>query len=74
MTQASVSVPQAAAGRTPWRIKVHNHEACTCSTACNCQFAGYPDPGNCEAMIAGEVEDGTFGDVSLSTPTWTNQS
>jgi hypothetical protein len=66
MTQVRVSEPQpAVAGRTPWRIKVHNIEACNCSTACNCQFAGYPDPGNCEAMIGGEVEEGSFGDVSL---------
>jgi hypothetical protein len=67
MAQASVSEPQpAAASRTPWRIKVHNIEACNCSTACNCQFAGFPDPGNCEAMIGGQVEEGTFGDVSLA--------
>jgi len=66
MTQVSVSVPQAAAGRTPWRIKVHNVEACNCSTGCNCQFSGYPDPGKCEAMIGGEVAEGTFGDVSLA--------
>jgi hypothetical protein len=67
MTQVRVSEPQpAAARRTPWRMKVHNIEACNCSTACNCQFAGYPDPGNCEAMIGGEVEEGSFGDVSLA--------
>jgi hypothetical protein len=67
MTHASVSEAQGAAtGRPPWRIKVHNIEACNCSTACNCQFAGFPDPGNCEAMIGGEVEEGTFGDVSLA--------
>ena len=67
MAQASVSEAQrAAAGRAPWRIKVHSIEACNCSTACNCQFSGFPDPGNCEAIIGGEVEEGTFGDVSLA--------
>ena len=67
MAQASVSEAQrAATDRAPWRIKVHSIEACNCSTACNCQFAGFPDPGNCEAMIGGEVEEGTFGDVSLA--------
>ena len=63
MAQARVSVPQAAAARTPWRITVHNIEACNCSPGCNCQFTGFPDTGNCEAMIGGEVREGTFGDV-----------
>jgi hypothetical protein len=67
MTQVSVPEPQpAVTGRTPWKIKVHNIEACNCSTACNCQFSGFPDPGNCEALIGGEVLAGTFGDVSLA--------
>ena len=67
MTQVSVSEQQsAAAGRSPWRIKVHSVEACNCTPGCNCQFTGFPDRGNCEAMIGGEVQEGTFGDVSLA--------
>jgi len=53
------------AARTPWRMHVHNIEACNCSPGCNCQFTGYPDKGNCEAMIGGEVRQGAFGDVAL---------
>jgi len=52
--------------RTPWRMTVHNIEACNCSPGCNCQFTGFPDKGNCEALIGGEVRDGSFGDVSLA--------
>ena len=47
-------------------MHVHNIEACNCSPGCNCQFTGFPDKGNCEAMIGGEVQEGTFGDVALA--------
>ncbi len=68
MAQATaVSEPGPAPGlRTPWRITVHNIEACNCSPGCNCQFTGYPDKGPCEAMIGGEVREGHFGDVPLA--------
>jgi hypothetical protein len=52
--------------RTPWRLNVHNIEACNCSPGCNCQFTGFPDKGSCEAIIGGEVRDGKFGEVSLA--------
>jgi len=63
-TQASEST--ASGVRTPWRMTVHNVEACNCSPGCNCQFTGFPDKGNCEALIGGEVKEGTYGKVSLA--------
>jgi hypothetical protein len=68
MSQATAPSSPASApkARTPWRINVHNIEACNCTPGCNCQFTGYPDKGNCEAMIGGEVRDGKFGEVSLA--------
>lgn len=30
-----------------------------------CQFNGYPDKGHCEALLAWEIDEGNFGDVSL---------
>jgi hypothetical protein len=68
MAQATaVSEPQPATGlHTPWRITVHNIEACNCTPGCNCQFTGFPDAGKCEAMIGGEVQEGRFGDVQLA--------
>jgi hypothetical protein len=68
MSQATaVSEPGPATGlHTPWRITVHNIEACNCRSGCNCQFAGFPDDGKCEAMIGGEVQEGRFGDVQLA--------
>ena len=49
----------------PYRITVHNIEACNCTVACGCQFAGLPDKGGCEAVIGGEVKEGKYGDVQL---------
>jgi hypothetical protein len=67
MTNASASAPGTLAGRrTPWRITVHSIEGCNCTPGCNCQFTGFPDHGNCEALIGGEVQEGSFGDVSLA--------
>lgn len=53
------------AQQTPYRITVHNIEACNCNHGCNCQFGGFPDKGGCEALIGGEVKDGSYGKVSL---------
>ncbi len=49
----------------PWRMTVHNIEGCNCTRGCGCQFKGFPDDGGCEAIIAGEVKDGNYGDVAL---------
>jgi hypothetical protein len=67
MGQSAAASESIASGiRTPWRMTVHNVEACNCSPGCNCQFTGFPDKGNCEALIGGEVKDGTYGNVSLA--------
>ncbi len=52
--------------RTPWRITTNNIEACNCTPGCNCQFTGFPDKGPCEALIGGEVQEGSYGDVDLA--------
>jgi hypothetical protein len=49
----------------PWRMTVHNIEGCNCTRGCGCQFKGFPDDGGCEAIIAGEVKEGIYGDVNL---------
>jgi hypothetical protein len=49
----------------PYRITVHNIEGCNCTHGCGCQFKGFPDEGGCEAIIAGEVKEGKYGDVAL---------
>lgn len=65
--QTIASPPESVIGsRVPYRITVHNIEACNCTHGCNCQFGGFPDKGPCEALIGGQVRDGRYGDVSLA--------
>jgi hypothetical protein len=66
MAQPALSAEPSAGPLVPWRLSVHNIEACNCTPGCNCQFTGYPDKGPCEAMIGGEVREGTYGDVALA--------
>jgi hypothetical protein len=66
MAQPAVSRQQPASRGAPWRMTVHNIEACNCSPGCNCQFTGFPDDGPCEAMIGGQVREGSYGDVELA--------
>jgi hypothetical protein len=68
MTQATAAsdIQPATRIRTPYRVRVHNIEACNCSHGCNCQFGGFPDRGACEAVIGGEVIEGRFGDIDLA--------
>lgn len=48
-----------------WRIEGHHAGSCNCVWACPCQFNALPDKGHCEALLAWEIEEGHFGDVSL---------
>jgi hypothetical protein len=66
MAQPAVSTQQPDGLRAPWRMAVHNIEACNCTPGCNCQFTGFPDKGPCEAMIGGEVREGSYGNVPLA--------
>ena len=52
--------------KIPFRVKADSVEACNCHHGCNCQFAGYPNEGKCEAIVGYEIKTGRFGDVSLN--------
>jgi hypothetical protein len=53
------------ANGTPWRLTGRHAGSCNCIWACPCQFNALPDKGYCEALLAWEITDGNFGDVSL---------
>jgi hypothetical protein len=53
------------ANGTPWRLTGHHAGSCNCIWACPCQFNALPDKGYCEALLAWEISEGSFGDVSL---------
>jgi len=50
----------------PYSIKVHNLEARNCNHGCNCQFGGYPDTGDCQALLGYEVIEGHYGATDLT--------
>jgi hypothetical protein len=52
-------------GQTPWRLTGHHAGSCNCNWACPCQFNDLPTHGYCEALLAWEIDEGNFGDVSL---------
>jgi hypothetical protein len=52
-------------GHTPWRLTGHHAGSCNCIWACPCQFNALPTHGQCEALLAWEIHEGSFGDVSL---------
>lgn len=56
---------KADAGKIAYRVKAESIEACNCRHGCNCQFAGYPNEGKCEFIVAYEVKEGRFGKISL---------
>ncbi len=49
-----------------WRIKAREFANCNCSYGCPCQFNALPTYGNCEAVLAFEVDEGHFGEVKLN--------
>ena len=49
-----------------WRIKGREFANCNCSYGCPCQFNALPTTGNCQAVVAYQLDEGRFGDVDLS--------
>ncbi len=48
-----------------WRIKGRELANCNCDYGCPCQFNALPTHGNCEAVVAFQIEEGHFGAVNL---------
>jgi len=48
-----------------WRIEAREVANCNCVAGCPCQFNSPPSHGNCEAVVALQIDRGHFGDVSL---------
>ena len=51
---------------TPWEIKGEEFGNCNCDYGCPCQFNALPTQGNCEAAVGFKIDQGHYGDVSLS--------
>ena len=48
-----------------WHIKGREFVNCNCAYGCPCQFNALPTNGSCEAVLAVQIDQGRFGDVSL---------
>jgi hypothetical protein len=66
MTRETMAHNTSAYVNAPYRIKVHWLEVCNCDPGCNCNFGGFPDHGNCEAMDGMQIIEGHYGDVELA--------
>lgn len=53
-----------------WRMRGPEIANCNCSWGCPCQFNALPTNGDCRAMTAMRIDEGHFGDVSLSGLSW----
>jgi hypothetical protein len=49
-----------------WTLKGSYFETCNCETACACRSSDSPTWGDCTVLLTWHVEEGHFGDVSLS--------
>ncbi len=48
-----------------WQLKGNYFEACNCETACPCVFLSAPTDGECTALVAWHIEQGSFGEVKV---------
>jgi hypothetical protein len=53
-----------------WTIRGPEFANCNCAWGCPCQFNAPSTHGRCEAVAAGRIEEGRFGDVVLDGLGW----
>lgn len=49
-----------------WKVNGTYFEACNCATACPCVFLSAPTDGQCTALVAWHIDQGSFGSASLN--------
>ncbi|MBV8482173.1 MAG: DUF1326 domain-containing protein [Verrucomicrobia bacterium] len=50
---------------TSWKVSGDYFETCNCEVACPCIFVSPPTNGDCTALLAWHIDQGSFGDVKL---------
>ena len=48
-----------------WSLKGNYFEACNCEVGCPCVFLSAPTDGECTALVAWHIDQGSFGDVKV---------
>ncbi len=51
---------------TEWAIQGEELANCNCNFGCPCQFSVLPTHGNCEAVVAYDIQSGHYGDTDLA--------
>jgi hypothetical protein len=49
-----------------WKVSGTYFEACNCAAACPCVFLSAPTEGECTAIIAWHIDQGSFGGMTLN--------
>ena len=55
---------------TKWNFEAEFIQSCNCDYGCPCNFNGLPSHGNCEALNAYRIHEGTFGKTKLDGVTF----
>lgn len=50
---------------TEWKLSGTYFETCNCEAACPCVFTSPPTEGDCTALVAWHIKQGSFGDTRL---------
>jgi hypothetical protein len=50
---------------TDWKIDGTYFESCNCDAVCPCIFTSAPTTGECTALVAWHIDEGSHGDLSL---------
>jgi hypothetical protein len=53
-----------------WKYRAEYLEYCNCQFGCPCNFSGFPDKGNCQAVVGYKILEGNCGDVDLAGATF----
>src|SRR6202140_5373595 len=53
-----------------WMLRGVEYVNCNCNWGCPCQFGAPSTHGNCEAVVTGHIEEGTFNDTKLDGLEW----
>ena len=48
-----------------WRLTGEWFDVCRCRVPCGCTFAQAPDEGQCDSILAWQIREGHYGDVTL---------
>lgn len=53
-----------------WLIRGVEYANCNCNWGCPCQFGAPTTHGNCEALVAGHIDEGAFNETRLDGLDW----